>query len=64
MGSGPTKTKNNINDDWVTIDHLSNYNIMRHKNTGRYGEIRKFRLDPEHDPSKQLKIYQQRKNPK
>lgn len=64
MGSNPTKPKKNIHDDWGTIDHLSNYNIIRHKDTGRYGEIRRFKLDPKYHPDDQLNIYEERKDTK
>lgn len=45
--------KNNSNkgylDDWETIDHLSNFNLVRNIRTNELGEARKYKLDPCYD---------------
>ena len=37
MGSEPTKPKKHIYEEWTTIDHLIDYNIVKHKETGKLG---------------------------
>lgn len=52
--------KNSLLEDWETIDHLRDFNIVRHKQDGRIGEVRKFKLNPALDPAKELQIYARR----
>lgn len=60
MGSSNSKSKdssvlphkNKIQEDWETIDHMNDYNIVRKKDQQIIGELRKFKLDPIYDPKK------------
>ena len=57
--SEPDK-KNSLLDNWETIDHLRDFNIVRNKTNGAIGEVRKFKLNPAFDPKRELEIYKLR----
>ncbi len=37
-------------DEWETIDHISNFNLVKNIRNGMLGEARKYKLDPNYDP--------------